>query len=59
MSSPKDKEKEGQEALLPDTSTWQLSDLTLKETLGTGTFGRVRLCMHKASGHYFAIKVPV
>lgn len=45
------------QAALPDTSNWQLSDLTLKETLGTGTFGRVRLCLHKSSGNYYAIKV--
>jgi|EP00669_Euglena_mutabilis_P007088 protein kinase A len=44
------------QAALPDTSNWQLSDLTLKETLGTGTFGRVRLCLHKSSGNYYAIK---
>lgn len=49
------KDKEDQSAL-PDTSNWQLSDLTLKETLGTGTFGRVRLCLHKSTGNYYAIK---
>jgi protein kinase A len=39
-----------------DTSQWKLSDFDMKETLGTGTFGRVRLCKHKASGKYVAIK---
>jgi hypothetical protein len=28
----------------------QLSDLELMETLGTGTFGRVRLCKHPSEG---------
>lgn len=41
---------------VPDASGWNLSDLTLKETLGTGTFGRVRLCQHKDSGGFYAIK---
>eukprot|EP00992_Anisonema_acinus_P000085 TRINITY_DN10026_c0_g1_i1.p1 TRINITY_DN10026_c0_g1~~TRINITY_DN10026_c0_g1_i1.p1 ORF type:complete len:334 (+),score=62.82 TRINITY_DN10026_c0_g1_i1:83-1084(+) len=41
---------------LPDTSDWQFSDLILKETLGTGTFGRVRLTQHKPSGQYYAVK---
>lgn len=41
---------------LPDASSWQLDDLILKETLGTGTFGRVRLCQHKTNQGFFAIK---
>jgi protein kinase A len=40
----------------PDTSGWKLTDLELKETLGTGSFGRVRLCKHKSGNDYFAIK---
>jgi protein kinase A len=40
----------------PDTTGWKLSDLELKETLGTGSFGRVRLCKHKSGNDYFAIK---
>lgn len=40
----------------PDTSGWKLSDLELKETLGTGSFGRVRLCKHKNGNDYYAIK---
>ena len=39
-----------------DTSSWKLSDMTLKETLGTGTFGRVRLCQYKGTDMYFAMK---
>lgn len=27
------------------------------ETLGTGTFGRVRLCRHRQTQQYFAIKI--
>lgn len=34
-----------------------LSDLTLSTTLGTGTFGRVRLAHHKASNKYYALKI--
>eukprot|EP01013_Petalomonas_cantuscygni_P007014 TRINITY_DN184_c0_g1_i1.p1 TRINITY_DN184_c0_g1~~TRINITY_DN184_c0_g1_i1.p1 ORF type:complete len:342 (-),score=73.22 TRINITY_DN184_c0_g1_i1:834-1859(-) len=41
----------------PDSSGWKLSDLVLKETLGTGTFGRVRLCQHKDSGEFYAMKI--
>jgi protein kinase A len=40
----------------PDASNWKLSDLEMKQTLGTGSFGRVRLCKHKGSNEYFAIK---
>lgn len=40
-----------------DVSGWKLSDLELKETLGTGTFGRVRLCYHKLSGKFMALKI--
>lgn len=39
-----------------DTSGWKLTDLELKETLGTGSFGRVRLCKHKNGNDYYAIK---
>jgi protein kinase A len=39
-----------------DASSWRLSDLTLHQTLGTGAFGRVRLCRHNATGEFFAIK---
>ena len=40
----------------PDTSGWKLTDLELKETLGTGSFGRVRLCKHKTGNDFYAIK---
>ena len=33
-----------------------LDEFEILETLGTGTFGRVRLVRHKASGKYFALK---
>lgn len=42
---------------LIDASRWRLSDLDLKETLGTGTFGRVRLCKHKTFQRFFALKI--
>ena len=40
----------------PDTSNWKLSDLDMKETLGTGSFGRVRLTKLKGAESYFAVK---
>ena len=40
-----------------DTQSWKLSDLEMKETLGTGTFGRVRLCRHKTNNKFFALKI--
>lgn len=43
-------------AKFPDANTWRLSDFELKETLGTGTFGRVRLARHKIHDKYFAMK---
>jgi len=43
-------------SVVPDCSTWLLTDFNMKETLGTGTFGRVRLSEHKSSGAYYAIK---
>eukprot|EP01083_Nonionella_stella_P262594 892745_1 len=36
---------------------WHISDFDLLETLGTGTFGRVRFCRYKHSGSYYAIKM--
>jgi protein kinase A len=40
-----------------DTTNWKLTDFEFLETLGTGTFGRVRLCKQKNSSIYYAIKV--
>lgn len=34
-----------------------LEDIQVLNTLGTGSFGRVHLTKHKASGQYFAMKV--
>lgn len=42
---------------LSDPSGWKLTDFDTLETLGTGTFGRVKLCRHKATGQFFAIKI--
>eukprot|EP00755_Sulcionema_specki_P006157 Sspe_Gene.34708::Locus_16848_Transcript_1_1_Confidence_1.000_Length_1293::g.34708::m.34708/K19584/PRKX; protein kinase X len=36
---------------------WKLQDLELQVTLGTGTFGRVRLVKHKSCSRYFALKI--
>lgn len=36
---------------------WKLSDLEMRETIGTGTFGRVRLVRHMASNKYCALKI--
>ena len=35
----------------------RIDDFELMDTLGTGTFGHVRLAKHKVTGQYFAIKV--
>lgn len=40
-----------------DVASWKLSDLEMRETLGTGTFGRVRLCRHKETGEFVAMKI--
>jgi len=34
----------------------QLSDLVLTKTLGMGAFGSVKLCQHKPTGQYYALK---
>ena len=34
-----------------------LIEFELLETLGTGTFGRVRLCRHKSQDKFFALKI--
>jgi serine/threonine protein kinase len=34
-----------------------LKDLTLSTTVGTGTFGRVRIALHKPSKQWFALKI--
>lgn len=34
-----------------------LDDYVLKDTVGTGSFGRVRLVKHKPTGHHFALKI--
>jgi serine/threonine protein kinase len=35
----------------------RIEDFEQLEVIGTGTFGHVRLCKHKASGQHFALKV--
>jgi protein kinase A len=39
-----------------DCKSWNLGDFAPRETIGTGTFGRVILAFHKESGQVFAIK---
>ncbi|MCQ2819207.1 MAG: protein kinase [archaeon] len=34
-----------------------LSDYTIEQTLGTGSFGRVKLSKNKKTGNYVAIKI--
>lgn len=36
---------------------FQLSQFQFHLTLGTGTFGRVMLCSHRATGDYYAMKM--
>lgn len=40
-----------------EVASWRLSDLELKETLGTGSFGRVRLVKHTKSSKFCALKI--
>ncbi|CCW64951.1 unnamed protein product [Phytomonas sp. EM1] len=40
-----------------EASKWKLSDLELLETVGTGTFGRVRICRYKESSKFCALKI--
>ena len=35
----------------------KLSDYTIERTLGTGSFGRVKLAKNKTNGKYVAIKI--
>ena len=42
---------------MSEPQSWRLSDLELRETLGTGTFGRVRLCRHKTTEKCYAVKI--
>lgn len=35
----------------------RLEDFEVLDTLGIGTFSRVRLCKQKSNGKYFAVKV--
>jgi len=53
LDSDSDQENEGNNL----KSKYKLSDLELKSTLGTGTFGRVVLARHKQTRQYFALKV--
>lgn len=40
-----------------EAKSWLLSDFELCETVGMGTFGRVRLCKHKTSNKYYVLKI--
>ena len=42
--------------LFPDTTNWQLSDFSFRHLLGTGSYGKVRLCVHKPSNEIYAVK---
>jgi len=35
----------------------KLSDYSVGVTLGTGSFGRVKLCKHKKTGEFSALKI--
>lgn len=41
----------------PSQNTARLEDFERKKTLGTGSFGRVMLVKHKATGNYHAMKI--
>ena len=36
---------------------FSLQELAMYATVGTGTFGRVRVVQHKPSGQFFALKI--
>eukprot|EP01114_Cavostelium_apophysatum_P005757 TRINITY_DN1692_c0_g1_i2.p1 TRINITY_DN1692_c0_g1~~TRINITY_DN1692_c0_g1_i2.p1 ORF type:complete len:692 (+),score=156.92 TRINITY_DN1692_c0_g1_i2:1270-3345(+) len=40
-----------------DFLTMKLDDLEMLEVLGSGTFGKVRLCRHKPTRTYFCVKI--
>eukprot|EP01114_Cavostelium_apophysatum_P016833 TRINITY_DN4866_c0_g1_i1.p1 TRINITY_DN4866_c0_g1~~TRINITY_DN4866_c0_g1_i1.p1 ORF type:complete len:575 (+),score=98.55 TRINITY_DN4866_c0_g1_i1:319-2043(+) len=40
-----------------DFAKAKLDDFEFRDILGTGTFGRVRLCMHKGTMKYFCMKI--
>lgn len=40
-----------------ELTAWKLSDFDVLDTIGTGTFGRVRLCRNKTSGKFYALKI--
>lgn len=42
---------------MEDTSNWKLEDFEKLTTLGTGTFGRVRLVRLRTTGRFFAMKI--
>ena len=44
------------EGILSFSLDMNLADLDVKKTLGCGAFGRVKLCYHKASDRYYALK---
>lgn len=41
----------------PSPENSQLADFQVLNVLGTGTFGKVHLCRHKATGLYYCLKV--
>jgi serine/threonine protein kinase len=41
----------------PPTANLSLADFDFLQVLGTGTFGRVRLCMYKATRQYYCMKI--
>ncbi|KAG5189131.1 camp-dependent protein kinase catalytic subunit [Tribonema minus] len=56
-SSSADEERVTGEAGGTSGKKFRLSDFELHETLGTGTFGRVRMVRHLKTGAYYALKI--
>lgn len=46
-----------QHATPTNPNNWKLEDFEFRQTLGTGSFGRVHLCRFKKTGEFFALKV--
>lgn len=51
------KEKRDSKEKIEQEKTYKLSDFDLLETLGTGTFGKVKLCKLKTTKEFFAMKI--
>jgi protein kinase A len=52
-----EKKEETQNEEIPKLPEYKLSDFELFDTIGTGTFGKVKVCQLKETKEFFAIKI--